>query len=348
MQTKKGMVKYFILIISIAVFIGVFIFSFNDINAIFEVLREANYKYVLYAFLFLLIYIVLLPISMLVILYGKKENIKFIDAYNIVASEFFFRGVTPFNAGGEPFQIYGFNCCNVKTSRATSVVLMNFAVFQVLTNILCLLAFGIYYNKIYATLSNYFYIIIIGFVVNIFTMVFLFFAMSKKIGGIAIRFCNWLGSKKLFKRLLTEKRLASLDQYFLDMANASHELIKQWPIMLLCGFVKLISLLAYNAIPYFVFKAIGVDLNTSQIVFVTMMTIFTMTMLIWVPTPGASGGIEFVFTIIFASLGATGAKAVSGMLIWRLLTYYFLLIYGFICYLVFTNRRKKYENRNIY
>lgn len=348
MQTKKGLIKYLILILSIAIFIGIFIFSLNDIDEILGVLKETNYKYILIAIGLLLIYVIGCPLAIMTILYYRKEKIKPFDAFCVSASEFFFRGVTPFNAGGEPMQIYGFNCCGVKPAKSTPVILMNFAVFQIITNITCIITFIVYGKQIRESLNNLIYIIIIGFIVNIACMLLLLFAMSKKMSSIALRFSKWLSTKKLFKKLLSEKGLASEEQFFVDMSEVSHEIVKNWPVIVINAVIKIIALAAYNAIPFFVFKAIGLDLGYEQFVFTMLLTVFAMTMLIWIPTPGASGGIEFVFTTIFASFGATGAKAVSGMLIWRFLTYYLLLIIGFVCYLIFSKRRKKYENRNIH
>lgn len=55
----------------------------------------------------------------------------------------------------------------------------------------------------------------------------------------------------------------------------------------------------------------------------------------FVPTPGASGGIEFAFKSLFINLaGVTSSVAVSGMLLWRLLTYYILMIISLICYFI--------------
>lgn len=348
MQSKKNIIKYIILILAISVFIGVFIFSFNDINEILNTLKDANYYYILIGLIMVIVYVCLSSFSIMSILYYKKEKIKLLDSFCICSSEFFFRGVTPFNSGGEPFQIYGFSVCNVKASKSTPIILLNFAIFQVITNILSILGLVIYYDEIYASLSGCFYIVIVGLIVNLGTMILLFFAMSKKMGSLAIKLLKWLSNKKLLKKILNNKLLSSLEQYFTDMSNVSAELTKNWPIIIVNAILKFIALVAYNSIPFFVIKAMGINLGMDQFIYTFMLTIFASTMLIWVPTPGASGGMEYVFTMIFVSLGATGAAAISGMLIWRLLTYYILLIIGFICYLVFNKRRKLYEDRVIY
>ena len=56
----------------------------------------------------------------------------------------------------------------------------------------------------------------------------------------------------------------------------------------------------------------------------------------FIPTPGASGGIEFAFQSLFINLaGVTKTVAVSGMLLWRLLTYYLLMFISLLIYFYF-------------
>ena len=78
------------------------------------------------------------------------------------------------------------------------------------------------------------------------------------------------------------------------------------------------------------------------------MATFSIAMTCFVPTPGASGGIEFAFKSLFINLaGVTSSVAVSGMLLWRLLTYYILMIISLICYFLlefFFVKRSKKEN----
>ena len=55
--------------------------------------------------------------------------------------------------------------------------------------------------------------------------------------------------------------------------------------------------------------------------------------MVFLPTPGSSGGIEFAFSSVFASIiiastgvASTATVAAGGMLIWRMLTYYFTML----------------------
>ena len=62
-----------------------------------------------------------------------------------------------------------------------------------------------------------------------------------------------------------------------------------------------ISLVFYYSIPFFILKGLGVALTWIDIFFVLLASSFTITTMVWVPTPGGTGGIEFAFTYIFVT-----------------------------------------------
>ena len=78
------------------------------------------------------------------------------------------------------------------------------------------------------------------------------------------------------------------------------------------------------------------------------MCIRDRTTMVWVPTPGGTGGIEFAFTTIFtASLfgNLSNDIGVTGMILWRALTYYLLMIISALAYIIFEIRVKKYKKK---
>ena len=98
---------------------------------------------------------------------------------------------------------------------------------------------------------------------------------------------------------------------------------------------------------------VQVKVNPDDLFYVMALTAFTLTIAIWVPTPGGAGGVEVAFSLLYspfiASYGFDDSKsyALAIMLIWRMLTYYLLIIYGFVLYLIFEKRDKISNNTNI-
>ena len=107
---------------------------------------------------------------------------------------------------------------------------------------------------------------------------------------------------------------------------------------------KVLSLIFYFIVPYFIFKALHVDVKPSNIIFIIWMTAFAFVIMSFMPTPGSSGGAEWAFQTVFASsfAMADGVSA-SAILIWRFFTYYLVMILGAIS-AICVKRRKEEES----
>ncbi|MBO7605292.1 MAG: outer membrane protein assembly factor BamA [Elusimicrobiaceae bacterium] len=94
------------------------------------------------------------------------------------------------------------------------------------------------------------------------------------------------------------------------------------------------------------------SINMADLPYTIALTAFVLTIAIWVPTPGGSGGVEYAFKQLYSPFiegyGYTANEALqislAVMMLWRLLTYYFLILYGFILYLIFEKRDRKNSN----
>jgi uncharacterized protein (TIRG00374 family) len=103
----------------------------------------------------------------------------------------------------------------------------------------------------------------------------------------------------------------------------------------------------YYATPFYILKAMDLNVPFVELPFIMLASSFAITTMVWVPTPGGMGGIEFAFTTIFATFaGVTQSKALTGMVCWRFLTYYLLMILSFIMYVIFMIILKKRKKKN--
>ena len=64
----------------------------------------------------------------------------------------------------------------------------------------------------------------------------------------------------------------------------------------------------------------------------------------FIPIPGASGGTEMMFTILFGPL--TGSLTSAVMLLWRLSTYHLILLFGGIIFMIAKTKYAKLEERS--
>ncbi len=352
MYSKKKIVKSLILVLAILLVLIILLVSIGDIRSIMDVvLHHTNYAFIAVCIGMVLLYCLFIQLSLTVLVRKKCKEISFKDAIFIGGSEFFFNGITPFSSGGQPFQVYALKSKNMKLSDSTSTLLLNFLAYQIVMNVISVVCLIVYYTRLKQQVDNLMWLLILGFSINLFMMLFIIAIGTTKIAGkIILKLIRFIAKIKFLKRFLADKDEA-FQIYVDEMQRAFKNVINEKGTMALALLFKLIALLIYYAIPFFIFFAIGVKLSFKDLFYVTAMTSFALTISVWVPTPGASGGAELAFTTLFSGLllnySDANNLAVSGMLLWRLLTYYFLIVYGFIMYMLF-ERGNKNEDRTIY
>lgn len=348
MQNLKKILPKFILFLVVTIIVIVILLVNNDIAQIWETLKNVDIKWLLVALLFLLAYIVFNPLSLVILGKSKTEDsVKIRDSMMIGTVEYFFNGITPFSTGGQPFQIYSYKKIGVSYHRASGIILMNFVVSQLSIVIMCLLA-TIFYQQLTNGVVYLQVMIIIGLAINIFILaLFITLGVSKHLRRWILRFISWIFNLKIFKGKL-EKKVAAVETYA-DEAQKTFKLLFQRKVsFLFCVITKLLGLIFYYMLPFFILKSLGITVEASQIALITAMTTFSIAMTCYIPTPGSAGGIEFAFKSLFVTIlpMISASTAVAGALLWRLITYYLLMLISFVVFIVFdilVAKRKKKE-----
>ncbi len=333
-NNKKQIALYF-LYGAITVLFLFFILSMGDIDDIFKTLITADYKYVLAALFMVLIYVALYPLSLVILTRASGAEISAKDTYGIAMLEHFFNGITPFATGGQPFQVYAFSKNKVKVSDSTCLLLMNFMVFMMVTNGFALLS--LIFAGRFVTTTSMAVLAIIGFTMNflVFVVTFLL-ATSKRLRALLCKLIDALCRVKWLSKFM-EPKAQSAKNYFLQVQEAFGALMKKKKAFALAIISKVFTMLAYYATTFFVLRALYVDVPWSELFFVISGSSFAITMVVFLPTPGSSGGIEFAFKSVLAGIavGAAASVAYSGMLMWRLLTYYLVMLISLVFYIIF-------------
>lgn len=311
----------------ITVFLLGLILSFGDISAIFSELGKADLKYIFIAVGLLLAYAALYPLTTCILAKARGLKIGFGKTYVIGMTEHFFNGITPFATGGQPFQIYAFNKAKIKPAESTGLLLMNFIIFMIVTNgyAACSL---FYYGRFVNGNVAMNVLAIVGFTMNFLVLAFMIsIATSKRIRSLFEHIILWLAKRKRIGKLV-EPRVPALCEYFQNMQDAFKALMHKKGAAISCLLLKIVTMGLYYAITFFILRALHVNVSYAEMFFIVCGTSFAITMVVFLPTPGSSGGIEFAFKEVFASIagGAAVAVAYSGMLVWRLMSYYLMMI----------------------
>ena len=360
-KNKKRTISNIIFLLCLTILVVTLFLSFGELQSIVDTIlnigQSNNWVWLLVAFALALVYFLLWPLSICFFAKSSKAESTFMDSYLIGCSEHFYNGITPFSAGGQPFQIYSFSKKGVKASKATGIVLANFAVFMMVTNLIALLAL-IFWNQFTANLNNitvsgstfdanwFIPIAIIGYVINFLVLVFMFtLGLSKKIRNGIIGIVKGLCKIKFLGKHFS-KFIPALEEYCDNAQIAFKEISKNKKAFILAFISRFFSMVAYYAIPFFILLAVGINVTAADFIIVLFGTSFAITAVVFIPTPGGTGGIEYAFALVLASVASASlgsAQAVS--LIWRLVTFYFILILSFIAGLIFEASASKYQKK---
>lgn len=330
----------------------------KEISATFqEVANGTNWAWLLLAFALVAIYLALWPLTLVIFCHALKVKASYRDVYAIGESEHFYNGVTPFATGGQPFQVYFFSTVGVPAHEATGPVLASFGAHMIATNIYALIAlafFPFYLQGFYAgalkelswmTVTGFITVACIGYFFNVLTLILTFMA------GVSNHFRNALVG--LLTRLAKDNKLGrwirsqipTFEAYCDNTQLAFHEILSHKTHFVLSVVVRFVAMGCFYAIPYAILRGFGASFSNNILAFWTVFfaTSFAITAVVWVPTPGSTGGVDYMFAIVIASLVASGLitsstaglSAVATSLMWRLFTYYFPLLVSVIFSIAF-------------
>lgn len=268
--------------------------------------------------------------------YNNNYSLK--EAYKLTLISQFLNGITPFQSGGQPFEIYLLKKQNVRITDSTNALLKDFISFQIALIVIGI--FSVILNLKLNILSNVSYlnwVIFAGFMINIGVLIFLFiFLCAKKTGKkIGDKIVNFVFNLKFMNRFVKARKRAldGIEHFY----NASDSLKKSKYKIFISAIFNLFYLILLYLVPLFVFMSLGY--NKISILGSLVATSFVMIIGNFIPIPGATGGIEYSFMQLFGNF-ATGPILSSAMLLWRAVTYFLAMVIGAFV-LLFNKEGKK-------
>ncbi|MBO4541295.1 MAG: flippase-like domain-containing protein [Bacilli bacterium] len=335
----------------------------GDISDTFAALwKPGNYVDLVLAIALALVYFILYPIPIAILSRGMNTHVPFVDSYLIGSSELFYNFITPAAAGGQPFQIYGFTKKKVGVDKATGLVLLNFTIY--LLSVSLFYTGSLFFFPQMTSQLEPSWLKWVALVAVCFNIAFFFFvaalAFSKKMSDFLVGVLVWLCKAKWINKLLGSK-IEGFQRYCANTRETAKNLFSHRRSSLLAFLVRMVAEIAYFAIPFFLIRAVGHKIDYSYLPFVALATAFISAAVSWVPTPGSSGAADYAFTLILGSvlLYATGGEesivshsilsgeAVSLALMWRMLTYYLLLLLSAISQGIFEGRYQREQKKSL-
>lgn len=347
-------IALFILYAVIAVSLFLTILSFNDLPSIMKQLENVRPGYILLGVLMVLLYMATYPISLCILTKVRGCDIKMSTTYSIAMTEHFFNGITPLATGGQPFQAHSFSRAKVKISESTGLLLTNLLIYMAVTTGFSFTGL-FFFNTLTAHIDPWWIpIIIVGYSLNFMVLVcIVFLGTSTKIRNGLMRAIRFFCKMRLFKRF--EKNADGLEEYFVNVQNAFRDLTKKKRAFILAFLSKILSFAFLYSSSFFILLALNIPAGIGDWFMILAGTSFAITAVGFIPTPGASGGVEgsagqvfksIIITLMGASVATTAMAMANGvMLVWRLLSYYLVMGISLVFYVALERHFSKIARR---
>ncbi len=264
----------------------------------------------------------------------------FINAYTAGL----FNNITPSASGGQFAQVYIFRRQGVPTSDAIGVLWLDFIIYQTTMSLFVLLLLILRFPYFYAKYSQFFIIVIFGFMINS-AVIFMLWALATH-----PKFYRWLTTSglnigcKLHLIKNKEKTKAIIDGQLERFDQEIDILRAHRKTILLIALSDLLRLVIYYSVAYLAAIALHVKVTAGMYIDCVALSSFVAMVNAFLPLPGSSGGTEATFILMFSTLFGR-IQATSIMLVWRILTYYFQTIVGAGVYIYAKTRPEiSYDN----
>ncbi len=352
---SKQVKKYILYIALLVIVSGIAIFTLLKDNpiAIFNNILSADKKYLLVGFALVLISYFLNGLFLMALtrIYNKKYKLMPGVANHLIGT--FFSAITPSSTGGQFVQAYTFTKQGVSIEHGASILYMAFIIRQTISIIFSILTLSFRYNEMAAmtdTLTlfgfdfNIIYISLLGFTINTIVLLGLFFlAFSKKIHYIVVHGgINLLRKLHIFKKEKADKTKKKIDDSLAVFRVELKRLLTNWKSLLISLVIVFLDVIVSNSYPYVMAQAVGVNLEGKTIIDGICMANFVSLITTMIPIPGAAGGAELVFQVMFNGfIGDVSNNELQSInLLWRFFTFYLNLIIGFFVFIFYRGSPK--------
>ncbi|NCB34077.1 MAG: flippase-like domain-containing protein, partial [Erysipelotrichia bacterium] len=220
----------------------------------------------------------------------------------------------------------------VPLHHSASVLWMDFIIYQTTMVMSVLILILLRFDHFYRTYSQFFIIVLLGFLVNSVVIIGLWalvrfpgFYMWLTTRGFSIGVKMHLIKDPERTRITMDEQLRRFGDEIVIM-RTHRELI---PKVVLAHFLRL---MLYYSIPFLCAKALNISVGLDQMIDILALSSFVAMINAFIPLPGSSGGTEATFLLMFSTIfGKTNAGTI--MLLWRIMTYYFVLLIGFAAFI---------------
>lgn len=304
---------------------AVIVFTQLDPVELHQTLRNTKDEFLLLGIGCIFIYWLLEAYMLLKLMRRENPQERFSFAFTLMMVGQYYNLLDPSSSGGQPIQLYEMSKQKYGLGTGTAVLVQKYALYQITITLLAITSIVFCLTELNQSLDAAKWLIVIGLALNIAAVVliviFVFNPNAAK--GILVGCVKLLEKIRIIKH--PEKYYKKIDHFVGEYELAVEALKSQKKETVWLFLVSLVQMLVFYSVNYFVFLSMGYH-AVNPITIISLQAILYVAVA-FIPTPGAAGGAEAGFLLIFGPIYGA-ANAPVAMILWRIITFYFILVFG--------------------
>jgi len=270
-------------------------------------------------------------------IYGRSS---FHTSFRVTMAGAYFNSVTPFACGGEPFQVSYLMKDGVPMGSCANIIMVKSAIFQASIFLFSILSFAFNADALNRLVKRFDLFFVAGISINLLVVLFLaLILINKNAARNVVDFVyKMLGKCRIIKN--PDKYRKKKEEWIECFTRASSVFFHDAKVIAAAFMFQLLNLFMGYVIPYFLLISLEgrhdsfFDIVTSQAVLRQITA--------YIPSPGGAGATEGISYFFFRNFFVK-TPVVSVILIWRLITYYFNIVFSGVYLAVIRGREQKPE-----
>ncbi|MEE0857946.1 MAG: lysylphosphatidylglycerol synthase transmembrane domain-containing protein [Acutalibacteraceae bacterium] len=265
--------------------------------------------------------------SVMTYLYVRKEHKEFtlLDGIKSSCVGSFFSAVTPSSTGGQPMQVLFMAKKNIDPGYSTSCLMQKFLVFQITSTLFSVFALVFRFNFFVNTITTpvLWVFVVAGFFSQVVvTGGFIFISFNKRLSSWIIKLLDKLLHKLKFIKN-PDKYVKQLSEQVEMFHEGNKNLLKKPKLLVVSYALIFVQILLILLVPYCVYR--GFSMSGASPVDMICSQAFVNLASAMMPLPGATGAAELAFSV-FYNMFFGKAILKSALLVWRVITYYGVIL----------------------
>ncbi|MCR4776793.1 MAG: flippase-like domain-containing protein [Saccharofermentans sp.] len=325
MDKFKTIGKYilnFVIILAIGC-LALYLTVGKEIGSVFEAVKTAKLPILAVMGCVMLLYYLIDAFILYLICKARGYKLKLRQTFVTNMTGVLFSDLTPSATGGQFAQVYVFHNQGIHAGQASGILAVVFITYQIVIISYATLAMLINATSIFQNRQSIL-IAVIGFVVNVVITggIFLVTRSAKAHDFFIVKFIGFLAKIRIVKDY--EKTSAEVSESFKEFRDESAQLFSQKTLFCEVCLCHIVKLTLFYTLPFFAAMSLGVPVYAAELPKYVSLAAAISLFNTFMPLPGASGGSEASFVMLFGFLGKTIVS--TAMLIWRVFTFYFGLL----------------------